>query len=101
MSSGRLLHQPWVMVALGVGSACALDIGCTARTSPPTASPAMSVIPPPQIASQPGAARTFDEDVAFLQQHGTLDVLTSESGGRVAVSGQYQARVMTSAVGSA
>ena len=48
---------------------------------------------------QPPAPR-FDDDVAFLSQHGALKVLTSESGGRIAVSGQYQARVMTSAVSS-
>lgn len=51
----------------------------------------------PSPAAQP-SAKTFEEDVAFLSQHGPLKVLTSPSGGRIAVSGQYQARVMTSAV---
>jgi hypothetical protein len=90
------------MVALGVASVClgGLGSGCATRTPTSAVSPAMSVTPPPEPAPQPGAARTFEEDVAFLQQHGTLEILSSESGGRVAVSGQYQARVMTSAVGA-
>ncbi len=49
--------------------------------------------PAPSVASH-----TFEEDVAFLSQHGALKVLTAPHGGRIAVSGQYQARVMTSAV---
>jgi hypothetical protein len=41
----------------------------------------------------------FDEDVEFLVQHGAgVKVLEAEGGGRIAVSGKYQARVMTSAV---
>lgn len=35
-----------------------------------------------------------------MLQHGQVKVLSAASGGRVAVSGQYQARVMTSAVGA-
>ncbi len=42
---------------------------------------------------------TFDEEVAFLTKRGTVVVLASPGGGRVAVSPTYQARVMTSAVG--
>lgn len=42
--------------------------------------------------------RKFDEDVAFLQRHGAkVKVLSRADGGRIAVSGVYQARVMTSA----
>jgi len=41
---------------------------------------------------------TFDDEVAFLAKHGSVVVLTSPGGGRVAVSPTYQARVMTSAV---
>ena len=41
---------------------------------------------------------TFEDDVAFLRKHGEVDVLTSAGGGRVALSAQYQGRVMTSAV---
>ncbi|MEI9942256.1 MAG: DUF6786 family protein [Pseudomonadota bacterium] len=50
---------------------------------------------PPQV-----SAKTFEEDVAFLSQHGPIKVLSSANGGRIAVSAQYQARVMTSAVGA-
>jgi hypothetical protein len=46
------------------------------------------------------SSKTFEEDVAFLSQHAQVKVLSSASGGRIAVSGQYQARVMTSAVGA-
>jgi len=49
-------------------------------------------------ASPPLISHTFEEDVAFLSQHGPLKVLSGPTGGRIAVSGQYQARVMTSAV---
>jgi uncharacterized protein DUF6786 len=48
----------------------------------------------------PHAPKTFEEDVAFLSKHGQITVLSSASGGRIAVSSQYQARVMTSAVGA-
>jgi hypothetical protein len=41
---------------------------------------------------------TFASDIAFLSRFGPLKVLESPAGGRVAVSAQYQARVMTSAV---
>lgn len=42
--------------------------------------------------------RNFTEDVDFLARHGTVKVLVSPAGGRIAISGKYQARVMTSAV---
>jgi hypothetical protein len=43
--------------------------------------------------------RKFSEDVEFLNQHGAaIKVLESATGGRIAVSGKYQARVMTSSV---
>jgi hypothetical protein len=43
--------------------------------------------------------RKFDEDVEFLSLHGAaVKVLQAPSGGCIAVSGKYQARVMTSAV---
>jgi len=56
-------------------------------------SPSPSQVPP-------SSAKTFEEDVAFLSQHGPVKVLSSANGGRIAVSSQYQARVMTSAVGA-
>ena len=44
-------------------------------------------------------APTFAEDVAFLEQHGSVHVMEAPSGGRVATSAAFQGRVMTSAVG--
>ncbi|MEO6600204.1 MAG: DUF6786 family protein [Polyangiaceae bacterium] len=44
------------------------------------------------------ASRTFEEDVLFLSRYAAVKVLTGPHGGRIAVSGQYQARVMTSAI---
>ncbi len=66
----------------------------------PTTPPAASVAPaaPPTASRAPSRAR-FADDVALLQRHGEVVVLESPSGGRVAVSPTYQARVMTSAVG--
>jgi hypothetical protein len=52
--------------------------------------------PSPSAAPRPAA--TFAEDVAFLEKHGRLNVLTSPAGAKVAASARYQARVMTSAV---
>jgi hypothetical protein len=48
--------------------------------------------------SAPARPATFAEDVAFLEKHGRLNVLSSPSGAKVATSAQYQGRVMTSAV---
>jgi hypothetical protein len=43
--------------------------------------------------------QNFDDDVAFLNQHGAaVKVLEAKGGGRIAISGKYQARVMTSAL---
>jgi len=66
----------------------------------PPASAAASVPAAPTPAPAPGpVVRKFHEDVDFLAQHGAaVKVLESASGGRIAVSGKYQARVMTSAV---
>ena len=52
--------------------------------------------PPPPPSSN--AAATFQEDVAFLAKFGALEVLSAPSGGQIAISPRYQARVMTSAV---
>lgn len=41
---------------------------------------------------------SFADDVAFLDAHAKPIILEDASGGRIAVSPQYQARVMTSAV---
>jgi hypothetical protein len=53
--------------------------------------------PPPSPSPSPVS---FDEDLAFLSKYGAVKVLTGANGGRIAVSDQYQARVMTSAVGA-
>jgi hypothetical protein len=53
---------------------------------------------PKPAESPPGPRVTFEDDVAFLKNHGDVDVLVGPSGGRVALSAQYQGRVMTSAV---
>ena len=74
----------------------ALVLSCqspAARTN--AAKPAM----PSSDPSPPNAPKTFEEDVAFLSAHAQLRVLTSPNGGRIAISPEYQARVMTSAVG--
>ncbi len=41
---------------------------------------------------------TFADDVEFLRNYGNVQILRAPGGGRVAVSAQYQARVMTSAL---
>jgi hypothetical protein len=68
----------------------------TSATAPPptSASAVASVTEPAKPA--PGS---FEDDLAFLEQHGQVIVLESPSGGRVALSAKYQGRVMTSAVG--
>jgi hypothetical protein len=72
-----------------------------ATASAPTAAPAApasSAAPVAAPAPSPGA-RKFDEDVTFLSEHGAgVKVLQSTTGSRIAISGKYQARVMTSAV---
>jgi hypothetical protein len=56
--------------------------------------------PAPPPSSSSSSPVSFDEDLAFLSKYGAVKVLTAANGGRIAVSGQYQARVMTSAVGA-
>ena len=64
------------------------------------AAPKSSAEAPAMNSSSPPAApgSRFEDDVAFLSQHGAVRVLHGSGGGRIAVSGNYQARVMTSAV---
>jgi hypothetical protein len=50
-------------------------------------------------ASPPSARATFDAEVAFLGRFGKVTILSSDSGGRVAVAPWLQGRVMTSSVG--
>jgi len=78
-------------VLLSFLSASAL--ACQSPAAPSNA--AKPTMPSPLPPSSP---KTFEEDVAFLSRYAQVKVLTSERGGRIAVSSQYQARVMTSAV---
>jgi hypothetical protein len=63
------------------------------------AAPTAAIPPGAGAPRQSAAPRSFDDDVAFLTEHGAgVKVLKSATGGRIAVSGKYQARIMTSAV---
>ncbi len=103
-------------VAWSVGVLVACQVSEPATTPPPVApSPPAAATPAavnlPTAAVAPAAStptpaptpsstmRKFDEDVAFLSEHGAgVKVLQSAAGSRIAISGKYQARVMTSAV---
>lgn len=102
-----------VVVSAGILAACQVHQPAPAEapvpaaaTAPVTARPLASATPAAAspVAATPtapasSAPRKFDADVAFLSQHGAgIQVLESASGGRIAISGKYQARVMTSAV---
>jgi hypothetical protein len=65
---------------------------------PPTPPAAKNEVGSPEGAPSSMPLTTFASDVAFLSLFGSLKVLESPGGGRVAVSAQYQGRVMTSAV---
>jgi hypothetical protein len=67
-------------------------------TAPTTSSAGRPSPPPPS--SQAGTdMRKFEDDLQFLHEHDpNIKVLESPTGARIAVSGKYQARVMTSAV---
>jgi hypothetical protein len=54
--------------------------------------------PSPERAKAVSPRTTFAEDIAFLSRFGHPKVLESASGGRIAVSAEYQGRVITSAV---
>src|SRR5687768_5091833 len=73
-----------------------------ARVSPsvaPTGEPATTKpdVAPAERTPSSMPVTTFASDVAFLSRFGPVQVLESPSGGRIAVSAQYQGRVMTSA----
>lgn len=106
-------HRQAVLVSVVALGACQVNPPAPAQNPPApapvvsitAAAPATSAAPPLASASPtPTAApsravRGFDEDVAFLAQHGAaVKVLESPSGGRIAISGKYQARVLTSAL---
>jgi hypothetical protein len=95
--------------------AAALTLSCHEPAVPPVAPapaapPTASAVPVASAAPVTGASAsvlpsgpvtgaTFDDDVAFLSRHGRVKVLSAPSGAKVAISSDYQARVMTSAVG--
>ncbi|HEY4102890.1 MAG TPA: DUF6786 family protein [Polyangiaceae bacterium] len=66
------------------------------KTNLRSAAPATSTAPPAPAPSVNGT--TFDDDVAFLSKHGAVKVLNAVNGAKIAISGSYQARVMTSAL---
>jgi hypothetical protein len=74
-----------------------------AAATPAAATPSAFAVSAPAASTETPAKpsktmHSFVEDVEFLTRHGAVKVLRSPSGGRVAISGKYQARVMTSAV---
>jgi len=88
------------MMASGwFGSALLASLSALVLSCQSPAAPSNAAKPTMPSALAPSSAKTFEEDVAFLSQHAKVVVLSSGSGGRIAVSSQYQARVMTSAVG--
>jgi hypothetical protein len=110
----RLARHGFWMAAVPLCASCQLS--SPPAENPPNAAPSAQLGPPPMraptastaaapppVASAPSPTMLqFDEDVAFLNQHGAgVKVLSSPSGGRIAVAGKYQARVMTSAVEAA
>jgi hypothetical protein len=83
----------WKM--LFVTAAAGLTIaGC--RGSSPSPEPARSAEP---AAPAPAQSGQFGSDIAFLQSHTDIVLLTGESGVQVAVAPAYQGRVMTSTTG--
>ena len=65
----------------------------------PTVAPALPAASTEPLAAPASSPRKFEDDVAFLSEHGAaVKVLQSAAGSRIAISGKYQARVMTSAV---
>ena len=91
---------------------CSCILACRAEAPqappPPPASsvsaPAAPTAPPSVVAKDAPVTpesrmQNFDADVEFLTEHGAKPrVLEAPSGGRIVISGTYQARVMTSAV---
>jgi len=75
-------------VPIGLAMALAMGTACDGGTGSPSAEPT------PAETTRPGS---FGEDVAFIRQHGAVVVLSSADGrAQVAVSPEYQGRVMTS-----
>jgi hypothetical protein len=81
------------MRALVIGAAGLLIVACGASAERPVTASA-PVEPEPNVPTS-----AFDDDVALLRAHGQVIVL-EDHGARVAVSPTYQARVMTSTIGT-
>src|SRR6478736_6509428 len=77
--------------------ACAGAVVLSCQSPAATSNAAKPTMLPPTPSPAP-PARTFEDDVAFLSKHAAVKVLTAANGGRIAVSSQYQARIMTSAL---
>src|SRR4051812_37884811 len=81
-------------------------LACAAAPAPGPVSGVTPVPPGPQAQAGSSAraqektmdAKSFADDVAFLEKYGKVIVLRGEGDAAVALSPQYQARVMTSAV---
>ena len=83
----------------GIAPASSVVAAAPAAQATPPASATASVAPPAPAAAPSTAPHRFEDDVAFLTERGAgVKVLQAPSGGRIAVSGKYQARIMTSAV---
>jgi hypothetical protein len=83
----RMLKKTFFLVPLLLGTAA-----CGAgQSTPKDASGAPST-------PSGGSLPSFADDLAFLQQHGDVQVLRSDTGAEVVVSAKYQGRVMTSTV---
>src|SRR6185295_3240824 len=85
-----------------LAAGCSKAVPGPASAPAPVAVPAPSASPPAETTAMPtpstSASTSFADDVAFLSRYAPVKVLESPQGGRVAISGAYQGRVMTSAV---
>ena len=93
----RRAHMPRIIRSQPVGSILGRMIRVVAAA---VASAAVGLAVQPQM-SRPQGTR-FDSDLAFLQQHTKVIVLTEPAGAaKVVVAPEYQGRVMTSTTGGA
>jgi hypothetical protein len=97
---GRRLISGFLGSALGFVACQSSEPPHVASSISPHAGPAVAKteLAPNRDPSSMPLTTTFANDVAFLSRFASVKVLESPSGGRVAVSGRYQGRVMTSAV---
>ena len=100
---GAMLAMSTLACNAAAPSPSATEASSPPRSASPSAvasapAPTASAAPTPAPAPTPRGPVTFEDEVAFLKQHGDVRVLTSATGGQIAVSPSYQGRVMTSAV---